>query len=233
MRQIVGVVGDVKSQLEEARHATIFIPLAQDSGEIQGFQAWFPVSIVVRTTRPPLILSHAVETAVHDAEPDLPTGHIQSMEQILSTSLAFQRFLMILMSIFATLALHSRRRGHLRRDVIFCGRNGRMKSAFAWRWARVRADMLANGGAPGNVLAVMGLIIGLAGALRHDETASEELYGVQADRSVVFAIVVVLLAFIAFLACYIPARRAARSGSNRRLALRVMRQSSVLAREAD
>lgn len=209
MREIVGVVGDVKSQLGEAPPATFFIPLAQDPGEIQGFQAWFPVSIVVRTTRPPLSLSQAVETAVHDAEPDLPIGHIQSMEQILSTSLAFQRFLMTLMSIFATLAL----------ILAAVGIYGVMSYSVGQRTHEIGIRM-ALGARPREVLAmvvrqgmlltVMGLIVGLAGAFATTRLLSDELYGVQATDPVVFAIVVVVLAFIAFLACYIPARRAAK-----------------------
>ncbi|MGH9865662.1 MAG: FtsX-like permease family protein, partial [Candidatus Acidiferrales bacterium] len=62
----------------------------------------------------------------------------------------------------------------------------------------------------GMVLTVIGLIAGLAGALATTRLLSDELYGVQATDPIVFAIVVGVLAFIAFLACYIPARRAAK-----------------------
>jgi putative ABC transport system permease protein len=62
----------------------------------------------------------------------------------------------------------------------------------------------------GMLLTVMGLIAGLAGAFATTRLLSDQLYGVQATDPIVFAIVVAVLAFIAFLACYIPARRAAK-----------------------
>ncbi|MGB6625886.1 MAG: ABC transporter permease, partial [Candidatus Acidiferrales bacterium] len=207
--QIVGVVGDVKSSLDQPVPSTVFIPLAQDSGEIQGFQAWFPVSIVVRTAQPPLILSHAVESAVHDADPDLPTGHIESMDQILSTSLAFQRFSMMLMGIFAALAL----------ILAAVGTYGVMAYSVAQRTHEIGirmalgarpADMLRMITGQGMLLALIGLIIGLAGALGMTRLLAGELYGVKPADPIIFSIVAVLLALVAFLACYIPARRAAR-----------------------
>lgn len=207
--EIVGVVSDVKSALGEPIPSTAFIPLAQDPGEIQGFQAWFPVSILVRTGQPPLSLSHAVETAVHDAEPDLPIGHIQSMEQILSTSLAFQRFLMTLMSIFAALALILAAVGIYGVMAYSVGQRTHEIGIRMALGARPR-DVLVMVVRQGMLLTVMGLIAGLAGAFATTRLLSDQLYGVQATDPIVFAIVVAVLAFIAFLACYIPARRAAK-----------------------
>jgi len=207
--EIVGVVGDVKSAVGEPVPSTIFIPLAQDPGEIQGFQAWFPVAIVVRTAQPPLSLSHTVETAVHDAEPDLPIGHIQSMEQILSTSLAFQRFLMTLMSIFAMLALILAAVGIYGVMAYSVGQRTHEIGIRMALGARPR-DVLLMIVRQGMFLTAIGLIVGLAGAFTTTRLLSDELYGVQATDPIVFAIVVGVLGFIAFLACYIPARRAAR-----------------------
>lgn len=207
--EIVGVVGDVKSAMGEPVPSTAFIPLAQDPGEIQGFQAWFPVSILVRTAQPPLSLSHAVETAVHDAEPDLPIGHIQSMEQILSISLAFQRFLMTLMSIFAALALILAAVGIYGVMAYSVGQRTHEIGIRMALGARPR-DVLVMVVRQGMLLTIVGLIAGLAGAFATTRLLSDQLYGVQATDPVVFAIVVAVLSFIAFLACYIPARRAAK-----------------------
>lgn len=208
-REIVGVVGDVKSSLSDPAPSTVFIPLAQDPGEIQGFQAWFPVSIVVRTAEQPLSLSHAVESAVHDVEPDLPIGHIESMEQILSSSLAFQKFSMMLMSIFAALALL----------LAAVGIYGVMSYSITQRTHEIGIRM-ALGARPGDVLgmvvgqgmmlAAMGVALGLAGALETTRLLASQLYGVKATDPMVLALVVGVLGLVAFLACYIPARRAAR-----------------------
>ena len=207
--EIIGVVGDVKSGLGDPVPSTVFIPLTQDSGLIQGFQAWFPVSIVVRTAQPPLTLSHAVETAVHDADPDLPIGHIESMEQILATSLAFQRFSMLLMSIFAALAL----------ILAAIGTYGVMAYSIAQRTHEIGIRM-ALGARPrdvlrmvirqGMTLAAIGLALGIIGALATTQLLSSQLYNVKPADPVVLAVVVGLLAIVALLACYIPARRAAR-----------------------
>lgn len=206
--EIVGVIGDIKSQLDQPAPSTVFVPLAQDRGEIQGFQAWFPVSVVVRTAQPPLTLSHAVETAVHNADPDLPIGHIQSMEQILSTSLAFQRFSMVLMSIFAGLAL----------ILAAIGIYGSMSYSIAQRTHEI-GIRLALGARPGDVLrmvvrqgmtlAAIGLTLGLAGALATTQLLASQLYGVKPTDPLALIGVFVLLGFVALLACYIPARRAA------------------------
>ncbi len=207
--QIIGVVGDVRTSIGTPAPATFFIPVAQDAGSIQGFQAWFPVSIVVRTARSPLALSHAVETAVHDADPNLPIGHIQSMEQILSTSLAFQRFSMILMSIFAALAL----------ILAAIGTYGVMAYSIAQRTHEIGIRM-ALGAKPGDVLrmiisqgmtlAALGLAIGIAGALAATRLLASQLYGVSASDPVILLVVAALLALVALFACWIPARRAAR-----------------------
>jgi putative ABC transport system permease protein len=207
--EIVGVVGDVKSQLDQPAPPTVFVPLAQDRGEIQGFQAWFPVSILARTTQPPLSLSHTLETAVHDGDPDLPIGHIESMDQIRATSLSFQRFSMILMAIFAAVAL----------ILAAVGTYSVMAYSVAQRTHEIGIRM-ALGARPGEVLgmiirqgmtlAAIGLALGVAGALETTQFLRSQLYGVKPADPVIFAMVVALLAFVALLACYVPARRAAR-----------------------
>ncbi len=207
--QIVGVVGDVKSQLDQPAPPSVFVPLAQDSGAIQGYQAWFPVSILVRTAQPPLSLSHALETAVHNASPDLPIGHIQSMDQIRATSLAFQRFSMILMSIFAALAL----------ILAAIGTYGVMAYSIAQRTHEIGIRM-ALGAKPrdvlrmvisqGMTLATLGLAIGIAGALAATRLLASQLYGVNVSDPVIFIVVATVLALVASFACWIPARRAAR-----------------------
>lgn len=207
--EIIGVVGDVKSGLGDPVPSTVFIPLAQDPGLIQGFQAWFPVSIVVRTAEPPLTLSHDVEAAIHNADPDLPIGHIRSMEQILSLSLSFERFSMVLMSIFASLAL----------VLAAIGIYGSMSYSIAQRRHEIGIRM-ALGARPGDVLrmvvlegmtlAAIGLVLGIAGALGSTRLLASQLYGVEPTDPLALLGVFCLLGLVALLACYVPARRAAR-----------------------
>jgi len=216
-REIVGVVGDVRSGFYGTDVTqgfpippTIFIPLAQDSGEIQGYQTFgLPAAIVVRTSQAPLSLSHAVEDAIHSADANIPIGHVRSMEQILSTSLSFQRFSMILMSIFAGLAL----------VLAALGIYGVIAYSVNQRTHEI-GIRLALGASPGDVLhlvirqgmmlAGIGVAIGLVGALAATGLLASQLYGVKPADPVVLVSVAATLSFIALLACYIPARRASR-----------------------
>jgi putative ABC transport system permease protein len=209
VREIVGAVGDVKSQLGEASPPSFFIPLAQDPGEIQGFQAWFPVSIVVRTAQPPLSLSHAVENAIRSADPDIPIGHIESMEQILSTSLSFQRFSMTLMSIFAGLALILAALG-IYGVIAYSVVQRTHEIGIRMALGAHSGDVLGLVIRQGMTLAAIGVLIGVAGALATTGFMASQLYGVKPADPVVLTAVAVTLGIVALLACYIPARRAAR-----------------------
>lgn len=215
-RQIVGVVRDVKSSIYGTDvssgfpvPATVFIPLAQDSGAIQEFQHYgMPVYIVVRTSLATLSIGHAVEDAIHSAEPELPIGHVKSMEQILSTSLSFQRFTMTLMSIFAGLAL----------VLATLGIYGVIAYSVTQRTHEIGIRM-ALGAHPGDVLRMIvrqgitlggiGVALGIAGALGTTGFLATQLYGVKPSDPLVLAAVSGALIIIALLASYIPARRAA------------------------
>jgi len=215
-RQIVGVVGDVKSSIYGTDvsggfpvPATVFIPLAQDTGEIQEFQHYgMPVYIVARTSLPPLSISHAVEEAIDSAEPELPIGHVESMEQLLSTSLSFQRFTMTLMSIFAGLAL----------ILATLGIYGVIAYSVTQRTHEIGIRM-ALGAHPRDVLRMVirqgmtlggiGVAIGIAGALATTRFLATQLYGIKPSDPLVLAVVSAALVIIVLLASYLPARRAA------------------------
>src|SRR5579863_642836 len=209
-RQIVGVVGDVKSDLGEPAPPTVFIPLAQDPGLIQEFQMFgIPVFIIVRTAQPPLSLSHAVENAIRSADPHIPIGHIESMEQILSTSLSFQRFSMTLMSIFAGLALILAALGIygvIAYSVVQRTHEIGIRIALGARPQDVLSLVIRQG----MTLAGIGVAIGVAGALATTRFLASQLYGVKPADPIVLTTVAVTLGIEALLACYIPARRAAR-----------------------
>jgi predicted permease len=79
-REIVAVVGDVKTQMNEPALPTFFVPVSQASlSTDQFFQAWFPTCVLVRTAQNPLGLSHAVENALRAADPNMPIGQMRSM----------------------------------------------------------------------------------------------------------------------------------------------------------
>ena len=209
-REIVGVVGDVKSEMAQNVPPTIFIPVAQASRATDElFQGWFPTAIIVRASQNPLAVSEAVTNAVRKIDPDLPIGKVRSMDQVLSTSLAFNSFLMTLMGVFAALAL----------ILAAVGIYGVMAYSVAQRSHEIGVRM-ALGARPldifrmvvgqGMLLTLIGLIVGLAGAIAATRLLARQLYGVKATDPLVFVVVIAVLASIAFFACYIPARRAAK-----------------------
>lgn len=208
--QIVGVAGDVRSSLDEPAPPTFFVPMAQMDYETDhAFQGWFPTSILVRTAVNPLSLSHSVEAAVRSADPAIPIGHIRSMDEVLATSLAIQRLLMVLMSLFAGLALVLAAVG-LYGVLSYSVRQRTHEIGIRLAMGAQRQDVLRLVVGQGFRLVVIGLAVGIAGALALTRFVASLLFEVRPADPLTFAAVSVLLATIALLAAYIPARRAAK-----------------------
>ncbi|HEX5481137.1 MAG TPA: ABC transporter permease, partial [Terriglobia bacterium] len=208
--EIVGVAGDVKSLLNEPAPPTFFVPMAQASYATDKlFQGWFPISILVRTAVDPLTLSHAVEAAVRDVSPDIPIGHIQSMEEVLSTSLAFNRFLMILMSVFAGIALALAAIG-IYGVLSYWVRQRTHEIGIRMALGAQKSEVLSLVLKQGLRLALIGVGVGIVASLLLAHLIASQLYGVTSTDPLTFIVVSLVLTGIALLACYIPARRAAK-----------------------
>jgi putative ABC transport system permease protein len=212
--EIVGVVGDVKSYLDQPPPPTTFIPSAQASYETSAlFEGWFPRSIILRANVDPLSLSRAVRDAVAAVDPIVPTGSIRSMDQVLSHSLALRNFMMFLLSLFAALAL----------TLATVGIYGVISYAVSQRTREIGVRM-ALGANPGDVLRLIlgeGLKLVLAGAalgtvfaLFATRFISTMIYKVSATDPLIFVSVITLLAVVSLAACYVPARRAMRVDPN-------------------
>ncbi len=207
---VVGVVGDVRSSLDEPAPSTFFVPMAQaDFAGDQFLQGWCPISILVRTTVKPLALSRAVEDAVRDANPDIPIGHVRSMEELLAISLALKRLQMTLMGIFAGLAL----------ALAAVGIYGVLSHWVRQRTHEIGVRIALGAGISevlglvvkqGAILAAIGIAVGLAAAFGLTRLMTSLLYGVRPTDPLTFALVPLVLAGVALLASYIPARRATR-----------------------
>jgi ABC-type antimicrobial peptide transport system permease subunit len=131
------------------------------------------------------------------------------MEERVEASLAERRFSMLLLTLFAMLAL----------GLAAIGIYGVMSYVVS-QGARELGIRLALGAAPRDLLllvvrqgmsiSVVGMVLGLAGAFALTRFMRTLLYGVQASDPVTFAVIAVTLSLVALVACYIPARRAAR-----------------------
>src|SRR6266852_174320 len=208
--EVVGVVGDVKSYVDQPAEPTTFIPGAQAKlGTSKLFEGWFPRSIVVRTTGNPLSLSQALREALAAADPLVPTGAVRSMDQVVSHSLALRSFMMLLLSIFSGLAL----------VLATVGIYGVISYAVSQRTREIGVRM-ALGARPADVLRMIlteglklvavGLVLGVAAALMLTRLLEGMVYGVSMRDPLIFVVVNMLMVAVSLAACYVPARRAMR-----------------------
>jgi len=206
--EVVGVVGDVRSSLNAPGPPTHFVPMAQmDFGTDQLFQGWFPTSILVRTTVKPLTLSREVAEAVSEVDPNIPIGHVRSMQEVLSLSLAFDQFLMTLMSVFAGLAVVLAAIG-IYGVLSYWVRQRTNEIGIRMALGAARRDVLKMVVKQGAILGAIGIVAGLVAAFGLTRLMESLLYGVRPTDPLTFAVVSLLLAAVALLASYIPARRA-------------------------
>jgi putative ABC transport system permease protein len=207
-RRIVGVAGDIKEMgLDQPVAPTMYLPVPQmPDGLAVMMHRWFLTSWVIRTDGR-VDLSAALREAVREVDPQMPVATIRPMGEVIGASIALQRFLMLLMGCFAGLAL----------TLTAVGLYGVLSYQVSQRTHEIgiRMAMGAQEGdifklvvGQGMMLVLVGVMIGLAGALAMTRLISSLLYDVSATDPLTLAIISLVLAGIALLACYIPARRA-------------------------
>jgi putative ABC transport system permease protein len=200
--EIIGVVGDVHlSDLASAPSPLAYWPYP----EIR-----YPsMTILVRATTPPLSLVVPIRQILAQLDKDQPMAKIATMDKLVGDSVVRSRFTTLLLSSFAGLAL-----------VLACiGIYGVMAYTVAQRTQEIgirmalgaqQADVLRLVMGQGFRLAAMGVTFGVCAALALARLMTTLLYGISAADPLTFVGVAALLACVALLACYIPARRAMR-----------------------
>jgi putative ABC transport system permease protein len=203
---IVGVVKDVKQGgLEEETGTEIYFLNAQ-SARTFGFVPR-TMYVVLRTNGDPMALSNSVRGIVRELDATLPVANIASMNEVLHESVARPRFLTLLLGIFAGVAL----------ALAAIGTYGVMAYSVAERRQEIGIRM-ALGAQSTSVLAMVlrqgfgvaavGLALGTAGAFGLTKFLQTMLFNVSTTDPMSFVTAPLLLAFVALLACYLPARRA-------------------------
>ena len=200
MREIVGVVGDVKvHSLAAGPQAQCYVPLSQGPSGL--------MTVVVRTDTDPKTLVPAVRSTVAALDKNVPTYNIKTLDQSLSQSVAPPRFITLLLGIFAGLAM----------VLAAVGLYGLMAYSVVQRTHEIgvrmalgaeRAHVLKLVVGQGLTLTLMGVAVGLGGALGLTRFLSSLLFGMKPTDPLTFAVASVLLTGVALLASYIPARRA-------------------------
>ena len=210
LRRVVGVVGDTKQFIGAPVTPTAYVPSAQTpAGFTRIFNSWFPIHVVVRTAGDPAVLKQLLARAIRATDARVPLGRVRTMEEILSASLAFHRFLMLLLVAFAALAV----------ALAAVGIYGVM-SYLVTQSTREIGVRIALGAQPRQVLCVvirhgmllagLGAIVGVAGSLALTRLLGSQLYGVKPTDALTLAGVTTLLLLVALAACFIPAHRASR-----------------------
>jgi putative ABC transport system permease protein len=197
---IVGVVGDMRrTGFDRPVRPETFLPLSQNSDNA--------LTIVARTTGDPANLAAALRSEVWAIDKEQSVYEIKTMRQILSEMLSQRRFNMLLLGIFAAVAL----------TLAAVGIYGVMSYAVAERTHEIglrmalgaqTSDVLNLIVRQGMVLAVTGLFVGLAASFALTRLMTSLLYGVSATDPVTFIAIPVVLTGVALGACLVPARRA-------------------------
>jgi predicted permease len=201
-REVVGVVKDVKQDgLNVAeRIATLYVPLAQTPVH-RG------VSLVVRTGSNRVNLVSAVTDAVHQVDSEEPVVDVMTMDEILSGSVAQQRFNMLLLATFAGLALFLAAVG-IYGVLSYAVKRRLQEIGIRMALGAARGDVLRMILGQGLRLAFMGVCIGLVASLGLTRFLTSQLFQVKASDPLTLTGVSLLLVAVALAACYLPARRA-------------------------
>ena len=200
--EIVGVVHDVKSAgLQAPTAPTYYLPAAQ--APLQD------MAVIVRTTTEPLSIIPELRQAVLAIDPDQPISNISTMEKIVSDSIARPRLNMFLMGLFGALALILASvgiYGLLSYSVTQRTQEMGIRMALGAQVTDVLKLVLRQG----MTLALIGEALGLVGAFALTRVMQRLLFGVTPTDATIFISVVGILTTTAVLACYLPARRAAK-----------------------
>jgi putative ABC transport system permease protein len=198
---IIGVARDVRQfELVADPKPQMYISYMQ-----AGFFA--PRHLVLSTAVEPLSLASAVRKTIWEIDKDQPVSNIRTMEDVLSDSIARQRFSMLLLGIFAAVAL----------VLAAVGIYGVMSYSVAQRTREIgirmalgarRGDVLMLTVGGGLKLVLIGVALGLVAAFILTRVMSSLLFGVSATDPTTFIIISLVLVSVAMLASYIPARRA-------------------------
>ena len=200
---IVGVAGDVKhSGLNQPVDPAVYAPFSQNE------EAWRKfMTLVIRTRVPVAGLVEDVKKQVWSLDRQIPLSGIQSMDDLLAVSVAQQRFNMLLLGIFAALAVALAGVG-IYGMVAYRVNQRKHEIGIYMALGAQQRDVLRLVMKDGVKFGVLGIVFGLAGAMALTRVMVSLLFEVTPTDPATLIGVALLLAVVAMLACYIPARRA-------------------------
>jgi putative ABC transport system permease protein len=199
---VVGVVGDVRQVTpDQAAHPEFYLSSVRRPGQAMSF--------IARTDGPPERLATAFAQAIHEVDPEQPVFGVMSMDKLLANATAERRFSLILLLFFAGLALVLSAVG-IYGVMAYTTTQRRHEIGIRMALGAKSADILNLVIGQGMRLVAIGLGVGLIGAWALSRVLVSQLYGVTARDPYTYAGVAALLAGVALMATYLPARRATR-----------------------
>jgi len=200
---IIGIAGDVKhSGLNQPVDPAVYAPFSQND---EAWRKW--MTLVIRTRVPVAGLVKDVKKQVWSLDSQIPVSGIQSMDDLLAVSIAQQRFNMLLLGIFAALAVALAGVGIYGMVAYRVNQRTHEIGVYIALGAHHR-DVLQLVMKDGVKLGLLGIVLGLAGAIALTRVMVSLLFEVKPTDPATLIGVALLLAAVAMLACYIPARRA-------------------------
>ena len=201
-REIVGVVRDVKSaSLDAVPRPQVYMP---------GIPNFFGgMAVAIRANGDPLSLATAIRNKLKEVDPEQPILNLRTMEQVVTESVAGRRFNMLLVALFAVVALVLTVIG-LYGVVSYWVSVRTQEIGLRMALGAQKADVLRLVVGRGMGLLMVGLCVGIAGALGLTRLMASLLYKVNPTDPLTFAGVALLLTAVSLLACVVPARQAMR-----------------------
>jgi len=207
--EIVGVVGDVKHDgLDAPVGPETYMPYAQTPFSQMPAGLRFPaMSLAARSGSDHDSLAAAMRAEIKGLDKDQPITNLQTLDQLLTESISQQRFYLLLLSFFASIALILAAVG-LYGVVSYTVKQRTHEIGVRMAFGAQAGDVLRLIIKFGMKLTLIGALIGLAGALTLTRLMRTLLFDVSATDPLTFIVVALLLTGVALLACWIPARRA-------------------------
>jgi len=207
----VGIVGDVRENgLDSDPPPVMYVPWYQMSDGLTKLgNSLVPAAWIVRSAAPTASLTAEIQKEFQAVDAQLPIAQVQSMRQIVSKSIAQQNFNMVLLTIFGAIALLLAAigiYGLMSYSVAQSAHDIGVRLALGAERRKILSLVVARG----MKLAAVGLAIGAVGAFAASRLLARLLFGVRPTDPSTYVLVTSALAIVAFLACYLPARRATR-----------------------
>jgi predicted permease len=201
LREVIGVVGDVRTTLQQGPVITVYLPYWREPAS--------RAALLVRTAMDPRSVAASVRSEIWKVDPEIPVQQMQTMEEVISEAAAPRRFQMLLVLLFSVSALLLASLGIygvVSYTVAQRTNEIGVRLAVGARGADVYRMVLRQGLAP----VLVGLVAGVAGALALGRLLVSLLFEVSPADPLTISAVIVVLAGVATFACTAPALRATR-----------------------